>query len=170
MPATGWDEVLRWAFADRQRGTPPGTVSAIDVTVRSDRLGRGLSGLLLDAMRRNAAFLGFAELVAPVRPTAKQQEPGTPMTAYAHRTRPGGLPADPWLRTHVRAGGVIDSVAPASMVVTGSLAQWRAWTGVPFAAPGPPPVPGGLCPVLCVPDDGCAVYAEPNVWVRHRLT
>ncbi|MDT0445867.1 N-acetyltransferase [Streptomyces johnsoniae] len=169
LPATGWDEVLRWAFTDRDHGARPDTVSAIDVTIRTDCLGQGLSGRLLDALRRNAAFLGFTELVAPVRPSAKHHEPDTPMAEYARRTRPDGLPADAWLRTHVRAGGVIDSVAPASMVVTGSLAQWREWTGAPFTAPGPTRVPGGLSPVRCVPDEGYAVYVEPNVWVRHRL-
>ncbi|WP_327066121.1 N-acetyltransferase [Kitasatospora sp. NBC_01250] len=171
LPPGGWDEVLLWAFRDRRLGTGPDTVSAIDVTVHTDWLGHGLSALMLAAMRENARSRGFAELVAPVRPTGKHLEPATAMAEYAFRTRPSdGLPADPWLRTHVRAGGVIDSIAPCSMTVAGPLAQWRAWTGLPFDTPGPVIVPGALVPVHCMPDADAAVYTEPNVWVRHALS
>lgn len=158
-----------WALSDRRRGTEPDTVSAIEITVQPDRQGQGLSGRMVAAMRDNARGRGFRELVAPVRPTAKHHEPATPMAEYAFRTRDDGLPFDPWLRTHVRAGSVIDSVAPASMVVSGSLAQWREWTGLPFDTDGWVDVPAALVPVRCVPDHDYAVYVEPNVWVRHAL-
>lgn len=64
---------------------------------------------------------------------------------------------------------MIDSVAPLSMTITGSLAQWREWTGLPFDATGPVRVPGALAPVRCELEQGYAVYVEPNVWVRHAL-
>ncbi|MGF1428146.1 N-acetyltransferase [Kitasatospora sp. LaBMicrA B282] len=169
LPAGGWDQVLVWAFRDQRTGTAADTVSAVDVTVRADRLGGGLSALLLDAMRRNARARGFAELVAPVRPTGKHLEPGTPMAEYARRTRADGLPVDAWIRTHVRAGGVIDSIAPCSMTVTGSPAQWRTWTGLPFDAEGEVEVPRGLVPASCLPDRDVVSYVEPNVWIRHAL-
>ena len=85
-------------------------------------------------------------------------------------TREDGLPADPWLRTHVQAGAQIIGVAPRSMVITGSLEQWRTWTGLPFDASGPVRVPGALVPVHCDVAADLAVYVEPNVWVRHRTT
>ncbi|MFD8790763.1 N-acetyltransferase [Streptomyces vinaceus] len=169
LPARGWDEVLMWAFSDLRQGSAPDTVSAIEITVAADRLGEGLSGRMLAAMRDNARARGFAEVVAPVRPSGKPAEPETPMEEYAYRTREDGLPYDPWLRVHVRAGAVIDSVAPLSMTVTGSLAQWREWTGLPFDATGPVRVPGALAPVRCEAEQGHATYVEPNVWLRHRL-
>ncbi len=158
------------AFSDLRRGIAPDTVSAIEITVATDRQGEGLSGRMLAAMRDNARTRGSAEAVAPVRPNGKPAEPDTPIHEYAYRTREDGLPYDPWLRVHVRAGGVIDSVAPLSMTITGSLPQWRAWTGLPFDTPGPVHVPGALTPVHCAPEEGYAVYVEPNVWVRHALT
>lgn len=170
LPARGWDQVLMWAFADHRLGRAPDAASAIDITVRTDRLGRGLSSAMLGAMREAARGHGLADLYAPVRPTDKHLEPLTPMPEYARRTRPDGLPADPWLRTHVRAGGTIESVAPASMVVTASLTDWRAWTGAPFTAAGPTLFPGALTPAHCFPNEGYAVYVEPNVWVGHALT
>jgi hypothetical protein len=127
---------------------------------------------MLGAMRAAAADRGFAEVVAPVRPSAKHREPHTPMPEYATRTREDGLPHDPWLRVHVRAGGALatpDPVAPASMVIGGTLAQWRTWTGLPFATEGWTDVPGALAPVRCEPERNWAVYVEPNVWVRHTL-
>ncbi|MGW1818073.1 N-acetyltransferase [Streptomyces sp. NPDC002125] len=169
LPEGGWDQVLLWAFSDLRHGRAPDTVSAIEIAVAAGSLGQGISGRMVAAMRENTRRLGFRELVAPVRPSAKHAEASAPMEEYARRTRPeDGLPVDPWLRVHVRAGGVIEAVAPVSMTVSGSLERWRAWTGLPFDAEGPVEVPGALVPVHCSPAHGYAVYVEPNVWVRHR--
>lgn len=169
LPATGWDQVLIWAFKDHNGGVAPNTVSAIEIAIRRDQRGNGLSTAVLAAMRDNVRAHGLTELVAPVRPNHKYLEPATPMSEYAFRTREDGLPYDPWLRVHVRAGGVIDSIAPASMVVTGSLNDWRSWTDLPFDRPGPTQVPGALSPVHCDTESDHAVYVEPNVWIRHTL-
>jgi len=91
------------------------------------------------------------------------------MAEYAFLARDDGLPVDPWLRVHVRAGGEIVAVAPCSMTITGTLDQWRAWTGLPFDETGPVVVPYALTPVLCDVAHDHAAYIEPNVWVRHRL-
>jgi hypothetical protein len=91
------------------------------------------------------------------------------MDAYAWRARDDGLPEDAWLRVHVRAGGRIVNVAHLSMTIAGTLEQWRAWSGLPFAVSGPVHVPGALVPVVCEPAHDFAVYVEPNVWVHHRL-
>lgn len=170
LPERGWDQVLAWAMLDRRDGRKPDTVSAIEISVAREHLGRGLSGRMLASMRDRAGERGFTEVVAPVRPSGKHLEPRTPMAEYAFRTRPeDGLPQDPWLRVHVRAGGVIDSVAPASMTISGSVQQWRRWTGLPFDGDGPVEVPFALTPVRCDASHGYAVYIEPNVWVRHRV-
>ncbi|WP_399926061.1 N-acetyltransferase [Streptomyces kanamyceticus] len=169
LPDGGWDQVLLWAFSDLRHGKEPDTVSAIEITVDEAARGKGVSARMLTAMRDNARARGFREVVAPVRPNAKHLEPATPIDEYAHRTREDGLPHDPWLRVHVRAGGVIEKVAHASMTVSGSTAQWREWTGLPFDKEGPVEVPGALVPVHCEPERGYGVYVEPNVWVRHAL-
>ncbi|MCT9080031.1 N-acetyltransferase [Streptomyces fulvoviolaceus] len=169
LPARGWDEVLVWAFSDLRRGVRPDMVSAISIVVDPRLQGHGLSSRMLSAMRDNARAHGFREVVAPVRPSAKHLEPRTPIEEYARRVRPDGLPHDPWLRVHARAGAVIHAVAPASMTVSGSLEQWRGWTGLPFDTQGDVEVPGALVPVRCEPERGYAVYVEPNVWMRHAL-
>ncbi|MFD9005427.1 N-acetyltransferase [Streptomyces sp. NPDC059582] len=169
LPARGWDQVLVWAFSDLRRGVRPDTVSAISVVVAPHVQGGGLSAVMLRAMRDNARARGFHEVVAPVRPSAKHLEPRTSIEEYAYRTRADGLPHDPWLRVHARAGATLHGVAPASMVVSGSLEEWRAWTGLPFDTRGDVEVPGALVPVRCEPERGYAVYVEPNVWMRHAV-
>jgi hypothetical protein len=167
LPPNGWDFVIRNGVLASVHGDPPDAISAVEIAIRTDQQGGGLSTQMLAAMRANAARHGFAELVAPVRPNGKT-DLHEPMSAYAFRLRDDGLPVDPWLRVHVRAGGVIDKVAPRSMVVPGTLEEWREWTGLPFDTTGPVEVPKALAPVWCDVEHGTATYVEPNVWVRHR--
>lgn len=167
LPDTGWDGVIRWAAEDRALGRAADALSALEITLTPAYRGRGNSAVALDAMRLRAAELGLRHMVAPVRPTGKEAEPLTPMQDYAYRVRADGLPADPWLRVHIRAGGTIEKVAPLSMIIPGTLAEWRAWTGLPFDRPGPVVVPRALSPVHCSVEQDHAVYVEPNVWVRH---
>ena len=165
LPDRGWDEMLiRGA-----REAAPTAVSALEITVRPDVRGKGLSAVLLEALRGAVRRFGVADLLAPVRPSLKSSEPFTPIAEYAARVREDGLPWDPWLRVHVRAGGHIVRVCPLSMMIAGTLAQWRAWTGLPFDADGDLAVPGALVPVAVSQARGQAVYVEPNVWVRHRV-
>ena len=169
LPDAGWDCVVRRAAHDRLQGRTGTMASALEITIRPDLRGTGLSSVMVDGLRRNAARLGHDELVAPVRPSGKHTEPTTPMAEYAARVRDDGLPVDPWLRVHVRAGGEIIAVAPYSMTIPGTLAEWRKWTGLPFDTTGPVIVPGALSPVHCDVRSDHAVYVEPNVWIRHRL-
>lgn len=169
LPDTGWDQVLMWASSDLRSGVEPDVASALEISIHPKLQGMGMSARILSALRSAAKARGFATLLAPVRPNQKHLEASTPMAEYAFRVRGDGLPHDPWLRTHARAGGIIEKVAPASMVVGASLTSWREWTGVSFDTEGPVDVPYALTPVHSVPSQNYAVYVEPNVWVRHRL-
>jgi GNAT superfamily N-acetyltransferase len=170
LPPGGHDAVIVRAAADRRAGHVANLVAAVEVTVQPDRRGTGLSGRVLDALLRRTAGLGYGSLVAPVRPNHKHEYPDVPMDRYAGWTGADGLPVDPWLRVHVRAGGRVGAVAPRSTTITGSLADWRSWTGLPFDATGPVSVPEALVPVFCDLDRDVATYVEPNVWVHHRLS
>ena len=167
LPDNGWDFVIHNGLLTNLRGQEADAVSAVEIVVRPDHQGTGISGLMLTAMRDNAARRGFAELVAPVRPNGKA-DAHEPMSTYAFRVREDGLPVDPWLRVHVRAGGRIERVARRSMVIPGTLEEWREWTGLPFDATGQVVVPRALAPVYCDVEQGVATYVEPNVWVVHR--
>jgi GNAT superfamily N-acetyltransferase len=164
LPA-GWDEVLLRGARD----SAPTAVSALEIAVRPHLRGKGLSAVMVAALRDAVRALGFADLFAPVRPSLKSAEPLVPMAEYVARVREDGLPFDPWLRVHVRAGGRIVRICPLSMTIAGSLAQWREWTGLPFDTDGDVLVPGALVPVAASQARDHAVYVEPNVWMRHPV-
>lgn len=166
----GWDDVVgaavRAACGGRER---PNAVCALIITVDAGHRGQGLSAQMLQALRSTARAEGFSDLVAPVRPTLKHLEPHTPMADYAARIRSDGLPWDPWLRVHVRAGGRIVGPCPASMTIAGSLSQWREWSGLPLDRDGDVEIVGALSPIHVSVIHDRAVYVEPNIWVHHRL-
>ena len=170
LPDKGWDQALIWAHRDLLRGVEPDVACALEVSIHVDRLGQGLSQIMIGAMRDAAKEAGFTTLIAPVRPSQKHLEPDADIEEYARRTRDDGLPADAWLRVHARLGGVIEQIAHASQTISGTIDQWRSWTGEAFAEAGPTYVPGALGPVHCLPAQNVAVYVEPNVWMRHDLT
>lgn len=169
LPTDGWDQVIRWAAQDLLDGRPANLMSALEISVLPDYRGRGLSAKLLAGLRECARRAGAVALVAPVRPSEKHLQPHVPMWAYVEQLRPDGLPQDPWLRVHVRAGGRIDSIAPTSMSITAPLVDWRLWTGLPFDRDGDVMVDGALSPVRCCMVDEIAIYIEANVWVVHDL-
>jgi hypothetical protein len=170
LPDTGWDEVLRQSMGDTYAGRELNAVCALEIAVVPGQLAKNLSGRILAALNANARRFGHTDVMAPVRPSNKHAEPEVPIAEYAARTRPDGLPTDAWLRVHVREGGQIIKVCPVSMTISGSLAQWRGWTGLPFDTTGQVTVPGALTPIEANVEHDRAVYIEPNVWIRHRLT
>jgi GNAT superfamily N-acetyltransferase len=170
LPDGGLDRATVWAFNDLRLGRAPDIASAVEILVGQAHRGTGLSHRMVAALRDAARDAGFSRLVAPVRPNGKHLYPTLPMAEYITMVREDGLPADPWLRVHARAGGRIRRVAQASMVMAGSLAQWREWTGLPFDRTGDVIVPEALVPVHCDAEHDHAVYVEPNVWVEHVLT
>jgi GNAT superfamily N-acetyltransferase len=169
LPDGGWDEVIRWAHDDSMTGRAPTTLSALEISMLPEARGGGNSLALLNAMKARAKARGFAELFAPVRPNQKHLQPHTPMRDYVKNLRPDGLPVDAWLRTHLGAGGKLVKIAPHSMTIVGSLADWSLWTGMPFDRSGELAVAGALVPVMVSLEQDCAVYVEPNVWVRHPV-
>jgi len=168
LPA-GLDGVLERAVGDLEEGRAPTVVSALLANVTRAHRGRGLSGVVLGAMKAVAAGHALGAMIAPVRPTLKEQYPLTPMDRYARWERPDGLPFDPWLRVHRRLGAEFLSIVPESMVITGTIPEWEEWTGIRFPESGPYVVPGALQPVVMDLDRDLGVYTEPNIWMRHPV-
>ena len=168
LPA-GLDGVLERGFEDLERGRAPTVVSALLAIVPQAYRGRGLSGVVLTAMKGVAAEHGLGALIAPVRPTLKDRYPLTPMRRYVRWERNDGLPFDPWLRVHRRLGAEFLRVAPKSMVITGTIPDWEEWTGMRFPESDAYVVPGALQPVVMDLERDLGSYEEPNVWMRHPV-
>jgi hypothetical protein len=169
LPPEGYDAVVLAAARDRLAGECGNVLATLEVTVAPHARGCGLAATMLDAVKAGGARRGFTSLVIPARPTRAGEHQEVPFARYVSTRRADGLPVDPWLRSQVRSGGHVVGIAPRSMVITGSLADWRAWTGLPFADATPARPAGALVPVLVDPAADLAVYVEPNVWVHHRL-
>ncbi len=167
LPENGWDFALGMAF----RPETPSAATAvclIEARIHPDLAGSGLGSDLVVAARENAAALGFAHVLAPIRPTRKHLEPDTPIEEYVRRTRSDGTPFDSWLRVHIRLGGRRARICHSAMTIAGSLGEWRVWTGLPFDTSGTVHVEGALNPVHVSVENDYAVYVEPNVWIVHR--
>ncbi len=169
LPDDGWDRVIMWSYLDGLARRAPNAVSALEVSILPAARGAGLAESMLTRMIELTADRGIERFVAPVRPSRKHEEPELSMQTYVERTRDDGLPADPWLRVHARMGGRIVKVCPTAMTISGTLAEWRSWTGLPFDRSGPALVPGALAPVHVSVEHDHAVYVEPNVWVEHPV-
>jgi GNAT superfamily N-acetyltransferase len=169
LPA-GLDEVLERGVEGLALGRFPTAVSALLAIVPEAYRGRGLSSVVLTAMKGMAAEHGLDALIAPVRPTLKDRYPLTPMERYVRWEQAEGLPFDPWLRVHRRLGGEFLRVAPRSMVITGTISEWEEWTGMRFPESDAYFVPGALQPVVMDLERDLGSYEEPNVWMRHPVT
>ena len=166
LPA-GYDEALISAVAGHEQGVPPDTLCVLAVAVRADRQGAGLGGQALTAMRSVTTTAGLARMISPVRPVLKSRYPLTPMANYARWRRADGTHIDPWIRTHLRLGGMILRPAVRSMVVTGTVAEWEQWAGLAFPESGRYVVPQALDLLEIDRERDLGAYAETNLWMRH---
>jgi GNAT superfamily N-acetyltransferase len=169
LPDAGWDAVIRWAHEDHVAGRKPNAVSALEISLLPRIQSAGHSRTMLAAMKQNARAHGFTNLYAPLRPNQKHLQPHVPMMEYIAQKRADGLPADAWLRTHLRDAGHIVKIAPCSMTIVGTVADWSRWTGRTFAGSGPYAIEGALTPVTISLEHDQGIYVEPNVWVHHPL-
>ncbi|MGO9205855.1 MAG: hypothetical protein ACLQBX_06665 [Candidatus Limnocylindrales bacterium] len=55
------------------------------------------------------------------------------------------------------------------MMISSSVAEWQAWTGLAFAVCGPYIVEGALAPIQIDLAGDRGIYHDPNVWVVHSL-
>jgi len=166
----GWDDQLQRSVTDMLAGRKATSLGAIQVVVDPIHQGNGWSGVMLRAMCSAARAHGLRALMACVRPTWKERYPLVPIERYVTWRRGDGLPFDPWVRLHVRSGGRIVRSSPRSMQVTGSVAQWQEWAGMPFPESGDFVVPGAAALVHIDRDVDLGTYHDPNVWIVHDLT
>jgi hypothetical protein len=71
------------------------------------------------------------------------------------------------VRVHARLGARVLAIAPASMRIAGSVADWERWAAMSMPESGVYVVPGALAPISVDRQRDQAVYVEPNVWMLH---
>ncbi|MFZ5979146.1 MAG: hypothetical protein ACOYVF_00805 [Candidatus Zixiibacteriota bacterium] len=167
LPDEGWDWALKKGIDDNRRGRRTNIICALQIVVFSENRGRHLSGRAVKAMKLVGSKAGLKGMIAPVRPNRKPEFPRQPIEDYIKRTDDDGRPFDPWLRVHQRLGARIIKPCHKAMYITGTIAEWQAWTGMVFDKSGLYDIPGALVPVAIDIDRDKGIYIEPNVWMYH---
>ena len=161
------DAALEQAVSDRRAGRPVDTLCAFAAEVDPGVRQRGLSGEVLQGMRTLAARNGLQRLIAPVRPSWKERYPLAPIEDYVTWRREDGQLLDPWMRLHERFGARVAAALPRSLRITGTVAEWEAWTGLVLPRSGDYVFPHGLAPLTVDREADAGTYWEPNAWMIH---
>ncbi len=165
LPPEGWDWIVETAANDRRK--PKNALGALAISVPGIHRGKGVARIMIEEFRKLATAKSLDGVIAPVRPSAKHKHPFIPMETYLGWTDERGRIYDPWLRSHLAAGGKIIKPADRSMVVEEPVAFWEMWRGSPFEATGEYAVDGALAPVSIDLEKGAGRYVEPNVWFAY---
>ena len=169
LPEGGWD----WSFVEAVKqhtlNTSPNMQCAIQVAVRGEYQGHGLSTKVLQALHGIGKSNSMQYLIVPVRPNEKSRYPLISMDDYITWKNEDDLPLDPWLRVHVRMGGRLIKVCHASKVIRGTRAEWEAWTNFKFPQSGQYIIPAALNPIEMNIEQDEGIYIEPNVWTAHAI-
>ncbi|HEU5066400.1 MAG TPA: GNAT family N-acetyltransferase [Gaiellaceae bacterium] len=167
LPDGGVDAVVQAGFAEESPA--PTVLCALQILIAPGFRGQGLSSRMIERMAEIGRDHGLDTLIAPVRPNSKHRYPLVPMERYITWRRPDGTHLDPWLRTHERLGAEIVKVAPESMRVPGTVAEWEEWAGMAFPESDMYVVSGALVPVKIDRERDEGLYVEPNVWMVHSV-
>lgn len=169
LPEDGWDWAFQEAVKNHKEGIKPNFHCAIQIVLRQDYQGQGLSHTTVGAVRSVTKSKGLPALIIPLRPSEKHRYPLTSLDDYITWTTDDGQPFDPWLRVHLRAGARVIKVCHTSKTILGTPAEWEQWTGLKFPQNGKYVIPGALNPIEVDVEKNKGVYIEPNVWIVHEV-
>ena len=167
LPPEGWDWVVETAAING--GRRPNMLGALAISVPEVHRSKGYARRMIHALLMLAAEKGLNGIVAPVRPSAKAQHPLVGIDEYITWTNDEGQVFDPWLRSHLTAGGKLIKPCARSMVVAEPVGFWEHWSGRRFSQSGRYTLPGALTPVDIDLESGVGRYEEPNVWVAYQV-
>src|SRR5262245_33467662 len=132
LPEGGWDWAFTEAVRNHKQGLSPNIHCAIQIIIHPDYRGQGLSAPMIRAVRAVTKAQRLQALIIPLRPSEKSLYPLTSIDDYIKWTADDGLPFDPWLRSHVRAGARIIKTCHESKIIRGSRTEWEQWTKMKF--------------------------------------
>lgn len=151
----GWDWALQNAVPLSQANSLCGMSMSVSPLFR----GKGISELLIKSLKEEAVKHNIEKLVFPVRPVLKSHHLSWSMTDYL------ALNKDPWVKSHLKIGGVQGEICERSVVIEKSIGFWESWLGKQWG--DLIIVPGALSPIKVLGSQG--IYEEPNVWITHGV-
>jgi GNAT superfamily N-acetyltransferase len=168
LPPEGWDWVVEKA-ATRGFDEEADTLGALAISVPAVYREKGYARVMIRELLALAQRRGLSGLVAPVRPSRKARHPRVAIEDYITWTDGEGRSYDPWLRSHLTAGGRLVGPCVRSMVVEEPLGFWENWMRQRFDRSGSYDMAGGLVPLQIDLERRRGRYAEPNVWVAYTV-
>ena len=165
LPPEGWDWLVETAA--RQKDKPANMLGALAVSVPAVHRSKGYARMMIRSLIELAQRKGLDGVVVPVRPTAKVRHPWVPIADYMSWTDDNGRPYDPWIRSHLSAGGRMVGPCERSMVVHDHIAFWENWSNKHFEKSGAYALEGAIAPVEIDVERQTGTYEEPNVWIAY---
>ncbi len=169
LPQDGWDWAFQEAVKNHKNGVIPNYHCAIQIVLRHEYQGQGLSQPMVRAVRAVSKAQGLQALIIPIRPSEKSKYPLTSPDDYIRWKTEEGFPFDAWLRVHVRAGATVIKVCHESKTIRGTRAEWENWTGLKIPQSGQYIIDGALNPIDVNLEKDEGIYIEPNVWIVHAV-
>lgn len=169
LPDEGWDWVLSHAFESKELKLELNTLAALQIAINPAYRGEGISGILVNEMKKIALENGFEDFILPVRPNQKHKYPLIAIDEYIKWQNKEGLPYDAWIRVHAKNGAEIVKSCKKSMYVSGTIEEWEEWTGYDLKSSGQYLFESALTPIEVDIEKNFAYYAEPNVWMHYKL-
>lgn len=167
LPPEGWDWLVETAAKDSRKTR--NMLGALQIAVPNIHRGKGYARRMIYALLMLAGQKGLKGLIAPVRPSGKAGHPFATIDDYITWTDDNGRVFDPWLRSHLSAGGKLVAPCKRSMVVDEPLAFWETWANRRFEQSGHYAVDGALTPIAIDIEKQTGIYEEPNVWVAYSV-
>ena len=169
LPDNGIDWAIEKGFRDLKSNVKSNLLIGLQISVDKNYQGLGLSTKLLQIIKDISKNHGIDNLAIPVRPILKSKFPLVPMNDYIKWSKEDGLPYDPWIRLHVKAGGRIIKPCNKAMTISGSISDWESWTEHDFPGTGQYIIEGALVPIMIDKEKNIGEYIEPNVWMLHTV-
>ena len=169
LPDEGWDWAIEQGFKDHKAGLVPTIQCALSITISKKYRGKKISYQVIKMMKEIGRRHSLTHLIAPVRPSLKCRYPLVSVEEYIQWKDINGLPFDLWLRVHSKLGAKIIKICSQSMHITGTVTEWKQWTGMRFPKSGKYVVSEALVPVEIDFNTDQGTYIEPNVWMCHLI-
>jgi GNAT superfamily N-acetyltransferase len=169
LPENGWDWAFQEAVSNHKEVITPNFHCAIQIVLRNEYQGQGLSRPMVEAVRSVTKSKRLSALIIPLRPSEKHRYPLMSLDDYITWQTDEAEPFDPWLRVHIRAGARVIKVCHQSKTIRGTCGEWEKWTGMKFPQSGEYIIPSALNPIEVKVEKDEGIYVEPNVWIVHEV-
>ncbi|MBN1799715.1 MAG: GNAT family N-acetyltransferase [Spirochaetales bacterium] len=168
LPDNGWDWLINKGIDDYEKQLKPNCLGGLQVGISKEYQGKGYSKIIINEVLNICKTNGYRYFAIPIRPTYKYRYPLIPMKKYIKWKMETKI-FDPWLRTHINCGAKIIKICKKSMTFTGSIKDWKEWSGMDIIGNEKYIIEGALKPVSMNVKKNKGVYYDENIWICYEI-